>query len=95
MSIRITCINKAGGNHEDPHLAISTLGWINNETGQTGQSSRIDVYNWLTQGGVAYTQDSKGIAYLIPKTSRFGNPFVQTQTDGRTTDNLLRLPECQ
>jgi hypothetical protein len=25
MSVRITCINKAGGNHEDPHVAAGTL----------------------------------------------------------------------
>ena len=27
MTIRITCINKDGGNHENPNVAISHLGW--------------------------------------------------------------------
>lgn len=29
MSIRITCITKAGGDHENPYVAISRLGWVN------------------------------------------------------------------
>ncbi len=27
MSIRITCITKAGGDHEIPYVFISRLGW--------------------------------------------------------------------
>jgi hypothetical protein len=29
MSIRITCITKAGGDHENPYVAISRLAWVN------------------------------------------------------------------
>jgi hypothetical protein len=29
MSIRITCITKAAGDHENPFVAISRLGWVN------------------------------------------------------------------
>lgn len=29
MAIRITCINKDNGDHENPNLAITHLGWIN------------------------------------------------------------------
>ena len=29
MAIQITCIKKAGGQHYDPHTAITNLGWVN------------------------------------------------------------------
>jgi hypothetical protein len=29
MTIKITCITKSGGNHENPYEAISRLGWVN------------------------------------------------------------------
>jgi hypothetical protein len=44
MSIRITCIKKSGGYHADPHHAISELGWINEQTRETGTSTRLVVY---------------------------------------------------
>ena len=94
MSVRITCINKAGGNHEDPHVAISWLGWVEDGTNKTGKTSRVEMHKWVMDGGQAYVRDSLGVSYLVAKTSRFGNPFVQTTADGRLTDNLLRLSEC-
>jgi hypothetical protein len=95
MSVRITCINKEGGYHSDPHAAIESLGWVNEATGEQGKSSRIVVYDWLKKGGEAYVKDRSGNkAYVKPRVSANGNPFVQTIADGTPTDNLLYLPEC-
>ena len=95
MSVRINCINKAGGYHDDPHVAIEHLGWTNESNGSQGKSTRLEMYNWLKEGGQAYVQDRFGNkAYLVPKVSRNGNPFVQTIADNTPTDNLLKLPEC-
>jgi len=96
MAVRITCIKKEHGNHDDPHVAIESLGWTNEDTGESGNSTRLQVYAWLkNQSGVAYVKDYLGNkAFLIPKVSRNGNPFVQTVADNTPTDNLLRLPEC-
>lgn len=49
MSIRITCINKSGSWHEDPHHAISHLGWTDDANGNAGKSTRLKVYNWLQE----------------------------------------------
>lgn len=58
MAIRITCINKANGFHQDPHHAIESLGWLNEETGKTGKNSRLEIYNWLKdKNGSAYVKD--------------------------------------
>lgn len=96
MSIKITCINKQQGYHEDPHHAISHLGWVEDGTGKSGKSTRLEIYDWIKdQNGVAYITDSYGNkAYLMTKVSKNGTKFVQTVADGRETNNLLNLPEC-
>ena len=97
VAIRITCINKAGGQHYDPHTAIATLGWMNDANGATGKSGRLQVYDWLKQSSAnqAYVADRFGNrAYLYPRENSNGTKFVQTVTDRVWTDNLLALPEC-
>lgn len=95
--IRITCINKANGDHENPHLAISHLGWQNTQTGETGKSTRQQIYDWLNnKGGQAYVTDATGQAVTVTTaTSIYGNPYVRTISDGRETNNLLFLMECR
>lgn len=96
MSIRITCINKSGGYHEDQHHAISHLAWVEDGTGKTGKNTRLEIYRWLkNDNGVAYVQDWRGNkAYLYPRENAHGTQFVQTYADNVWTDNLLALPEC-
>ena len=97
MAIRITCINKADGQHYDPHAAITNLGWVNDSTGETGKSTRQAVYDWLKQSATnqAYVRDGFGnVAYLGTRENQHGTQFVQTYRDRTWTDNLLALPEC-
>jgi hypothetical protein len=97
MAIRITCINKAGGQHYDPHTAIENLGWVNDSTGKTGKSTRLEVYDWLKKDSTnqAYVKDPFGNrAYVYARENSHGTKFVQTYTDRVWTDNLLALPEC-
>lgn len=95
MSIRITCINKSGGYHENPHEAITHYGWKNESTGKTGKNDRHSMVKWVKEGGVAYVADNLGNkAYCFVNKSRNGTEFLQTQADGRPTNNLLQLPEC-
>ena len=96
MAIRITCINKQQGYHDDPHHAITNLGWVEDGTGKTDKSTRLQIYDWLKdKGGVAYVLDKFGNkAYLYPRENAAGTKFVQTIADKVWTDNLLSLPEC-
>lgn len=97
MAIRITCINKANGWHNDPHCAISHLGWINEANGNTNKSTRLEIYDWLKKdkANLAFVRDSKGdTAYVYPRENANGTKFVQTHADGIWKDNLLALPEC-
>lgn len=97
MAIRITCINKSGGYHQDPHHAISRLGWVNEETGAQDKSDRLEVYDWIkNQNGVAYVTDRYGNkAYVGTREHATGTKYLQTYADQVWTDNLLSLPECR
>lgn len=96
MAIRVTCINKSGGHHDDPHHAISDLGWMNDQTNETGKSSRLQMYDWIkNKNGVVYVRDSRGNqARVGTREHANGTKYLQTYADGVWTDNLLALPEC-
>lgn len=97
MSVRITCISKAGGDHENPHVAISSLGWTNESTGATGTSTRLEMYDWIkNRNGEAYVRDASGnTVYVTTAETARGTKYVRTYRDQTWTDNLLSLPECQ
>lgn len=97
MAIRITCINKSGGRHDDPHHAISHVAWKNEETGATGRNSRVEIYDWIKdKNGTAYVRDARGNQVNVrTRQHANGTKFLQTYADGIWTDNLLALPECR
>lgn len=95
MSARITCINKSGGYHENPHEAVSHYGWLVEATGEAGKADRQSMVNWVKEGNSAYVRDSYGdVAYCFVNKSRSGTEFLQTHRDNIPNDNLLKLPEC-
>ena len=95
MTIRITCIKKASGDHENPYVAISYLGWTNPENTKSGKHSRKDIYDCVDKGGYAYVEDATGMkARLITAKSLKGTEYVKTVADETQTDNLFSLKEC-
>ena len=96
MSVRITCINKDNGNHENPHEAIINLGWVNEKTGASGKTSRVGMYNWIKEkGGQAYVSGPNGsVSTLGTAVTSKGTKYVRTYANGVWNDNLLSLPEC-
>ena len=96
MSVRITCISKDGGNHYNPHEGITDYGWINEETGKEGNSTRKQMIEFLEEKkGTAYVKDGRGnVASVAIWTSSAGNKYLRTYADKTWTDNLLPLPEC-
>ncbi|MDB5161460.1 MAG: hypothetical protein JWO96_840 [Candidatus Saccharibacteria bacterium] len=96
MAVRIICINKDYGNHYNPHEAISYYGWRNEQTGENGRASRAVMVDFLqNKRGVAYVGDGSQKAYCYVLVSPAGTKYLQTQTDGRWSNNLLNLPECR
>jgi len=97
MSVRITCINKSSGYHADPHHAIEYLGWTNEQSGETGKSTRLEVYDWIkNKSGTAYVRDDRGnTANVGTREHTNGTKYLQTYADKFWSDNLLALPECR
>jgi hypothetical protein len=52
--VRITCINKDGGNHNNPHEGITHYGWVNYSNNQTGRSPRDAMVDYSESGNNAY-----------------------------------------
>lgn len=95
MAIRITCIVKSDGYHQDPHHAITELGWHNESTDETGRSSRQAVFAWIKGGGEAYVIGSTGqVANIGCRQHANGIQYLQTYSDRVWNDNLLALPQC-
>lgn len=94
MAVRITCINKDGGNHENPYVAISHLNWVN-DAGKSGRSTRVAMYEFVEDGGYAYVQAGVSKARLIGAVSPRGTRYVKTEANSTESDNLLKLPECR
>lgn len=94
MNIRITCINKDNGDHYDPNEAITHFGWINEGNNNRGKATLSEMVKYLEDGNDAYVKSQNTTAYLVVRTSRFNNKYVKTVANGRETDNLLHLLEC-
>lgn len=95
MAVRITCINKDAGNHENPYVAINHLNWVNDFTGQTGRTTRVEMYDFVKGGNDAYVQVGTAKAALVAEISPRGTKYVKTRADHTSKDNLLALPECR
>jgi hypothetical protein len=96
MSVRITCISKDNGHHENRHVAITSLGWLNEDTNERGSSTRLQLYDWIKdQSGHAYVRDASGNQVTVgTDITAGGTKYVRTYADKVWTDNLLALPEC-
>lgn len=96
MAIRITCIRKSGGHHENPYVAISHLQWVADGTATTGEWTREKMYDWVErEKGKAYVQFGSSRADVLGAISARGTHYVKTEPNNTERDNLLKLPECR
>jgi hypothetical protein len=94
--VRITCINKDGGNHYNPYFGITHYGWINPSDGATGKSTRQEMVDFLVnKKGTAYVEDSYVNKVYCEVRYYENRPYIATVADGRETNNLLNLMECK
>lgn len=94
MAVRIIAIRKSGGNHYDPHEAVSHYKWLDENTQESKIADRPSMVKWVEGGGQAYTRSAEGTVNCFVNTSGAGTKFLQTNADSRSSNNLLNLPEC-
>jgi len=86
MSVKITCIKKDNGNHENPYVAIKSMNWLNDADQKTGTSSRAQIYDFVNEGHEAYVEDAAGHkAKLVAKKTDKGTKYVKTVKYGNKT----------
>jgi hypothetical protein len=73
------------------HQHIASVRWRVSSSGETGQSTREGMVEFIEGGGVARVRDSAGddIAVGVFKATPH---YIRTYADGVWTDNLLSLP---
>jgi len=96
MAVKITYIRKDSDTHQNPYEGITDFGWVNEQTRAAGQSTRVQMIDFLErQNGKAYVKDKFGnVANIDVWISAHGNKYLRTYTDGKWSDNLLALLEC-
>ena len=94
MAVRIIAIRKDGGNHYNPHEAISHYKWLDEQTRESKIADRPNMVAWVEGGGRAYVSSTEGTVYCYVNHSATGTKFLETNADHRSSNNLLNLPEC-
>ena len=95
MTVRAVCINKDGGNHNNPHETVTNYGYVSSSDGTTKVVSRTAMVDFIEKGGQAYVKDVPGnVAYCRVRTSVNGVKFLQTVSDNKYSNNILSLKEC-
>lgn len=84
---RVTCVDK--GKHEHPHEGITHLG------GSGWRETRQEVIRQIDAGEYEFYTFEQGTKAMVKVRTREGVEYVQTQADGKWTDNLLALPSCR
>lgn len=94
MEVRIIAIRKDNGNHYNPYEAVSHYKWINETNLQSNIATRQELVSWIEQGNKCYVRSKEGKVYCFVNVSSSGTKFLQTQSDDKSSNNLLNLPEC-
>ncbi|WP_136718254.1 DUF3892 domain-containing protein [Halorientalis salina] len=92
MAVRVTCVTK-DDSHLDGCECITTIGWKNPSSGDTGSSSPQQMYDFIeNDGGRAYVEYDGDTADLVAVD---GETKKHVRTEPGTPDkNLLDQPSC-
>ena len=88
--VYIYAVHMSGGTQ---HEHIASVKWENPSTGETGQSTREAMVDWIqNKGGDARVRDNVGHDVAVGVVDATP-PYIRTHADGIWTDNLLALPK--
>ena len=91
MSKQVFCINKRG-NHYNPHERIQAIGGIVN--GVRWKDLEDTAIQNVRRDPSSYFVSAGGKSVWVVVAVHNGRPYLKTQPDGYSPDNLLALPEC-
>ena len=84
--VYITAVHMSGGTR---HEHISAVKWRNPGDGDTGESTKAAMVEWIEKGGVAKVQSTPDVTVLVVHATP---KYLRTYANGKWTDNLLALP---
>ena len=91
-SHEIKCINKS--DRYDAHERIKNIGGLNS-TGERWKLTQPDAIAGIEAGKWQFYVSVGGRSvWVVVATSRYGNKYLKTESDGEQPNNLLSLPEC-
>ncbi len=97
MVIKITCISKERGEHENPYLSISRFGWVDEFVPYKIVNRSMDeMYDMIMNGISAFVYERNSfVRYNLGcVVCSKGVKYVKTQPKGSKRDRLLELDEC-
>ncbi|KQO09694.1 hypothetical protein ASF06_05400 [Agreia sp. Leaf244] len=91
MAVQITHVRFSG--FQKTHEAISTFRWKNDGDGDTGDSSKAEMVDYLdNRGGRAFVSSGANRVEVGTVHPSGGTPYLRTYADKVWTNNLLSLP---
>jgi hypothetical protein len=86
--VRVTTVHMEGG---ESHEHIARVRWTNPQTGDSGQSTREQMIEYLRKPGTrAFVTDGERTVNI--RIVEAEPPYIRTHADGVWTNNLLALP---
>lgn len=91
MAVEITAVRMSGGTQ---HEHITTYRWVNHQDGETGDTGKATMVDWIeNKGGVAYVGSGASRVSVGVVHPTYGQAYLRTHADGQWTNNLLALPK--
>ena len=76
------------------HLSIESFKWTNDQTKQSGISSRQYMFDWIVNNkGVAYIRADENKDIFVFGANSLAGKYIRALEDGKWTDSLLKLPD--